>query len=766
MPLDTVNDPSGESTPEPGVLALPDFIRDFRDSLLDAAAASAPPVYTEPNLARRKVLNGLKRKPFDAQEKVIQAASQLLVDMDERACVINAEMGTGKTIISVCVSSLLHKENIKRTLCIVPPHLVYKWRREILDTVPDAKVWTLNGENTIAKLIKIAETADPDPEHPEFYILGRVRMRMGYHWRTAIATRVVHKREHTIEGDPSSKTFLSSLTYAACPSCGELIPDPDNDDSPFLVEAYPQDKRRACSNCGEQLWTLMRRKPQLDADELAMKSLKQIPTVGPKTAGRLLGLFGGGARVNQMLGDNIYELVNALDENGELFFSDRQAIRIERALGKLEFAGGEGCYQPSEFIKRRLPDNFFGLCIVDEGHEYKAASSAQAEAMAVLTAKAKKTLLLTGTLMGGYADDIFYLLWRINPPSMILDGYTYDGRGTLGKAAMDFMRRHGVIKETIRESDSKDYRTARGKKRSLSVTRAPGFSPQGVMRHVLPYTTFLKLRDIDPDALPAYDEQLVETALTDAQSAAYKHMGASLSGTLKAALAKGDKSLLGLVLNVMLRWPDTSFRDEIVRHPHTKDIIANIPAVMRADELSHKEQALVELCKAQKEQGRRVLVYTIYTGKHDLAGRYVNLLKAEGLKAVALRSNVPTDQREDWIFEQVARGCDNIVCNPELVKTGLDLLDFATIAFMQTGFSVYTLMQASRRSWRIGQKQDVLVKFLGAADTAQMGCLKLMGEKISVAQSVSGDIPANGLESLNHEGGSVEIELAKQLLAS
>jgi len=42
---------------------------------------------------------------------------------------------------------------------------------------------------------------------------------------------------------------------------------------------------------------------------------------------------------------------------------------------------------------------------VDEGHEYKNAGSAQGQAMGVLAAKARKSLLLTGTLMGGYADD-------------------------------------------------------------------------------------------------------------------------------------------------------------------------------------------------------------------------------------------------------------------------------------------------------------------------------------------------------------------------
>jgi SNF2 family DNA or RNA helicase len=46
--------------------------------------------------------------------------------------------------------------------------------------------------------------------------------------------------------------------------------------------------------------------------------------------------------------------------------------------------------------------------IVDEGHEYKNGDSAQGQAMGVLASKVKKTLLLTGTLMGGYASDLFY----------------------------------------------------------------------------------------------------------------------------------------------------------------------------------------------------------------------------------------------------------------------------------------------------------------------------------------------------------------------
>ena len=111
------------------------------------------------------------------------------------------------------------------------------------------------------------------------------------------------------------------------------------------------------------------------------------------------------------------------------------------------------------------------------------------------------------------------------------------------------------------------------------------------------------------------------------------------------------------------------------------------------------------------------------------------------------------------------RGIDVLVCNPELVKTGLDLLEFPVIAFMQTGYSVYTLQQAARRSWRIGQKLDVDVYFLGYANTAQTACLALMAEKIAVSQSTSGDMPDTGLDVLNPNGDSVEVALAKRMLA-
>src|SRR5262249_6969594 len=143
-----------------------------------------------------------------AQAEVVHAATELLIQANEHATIINGEMGCGKTFIGIAVAAVLFQEGYRRTLVLSPPHLVYKWRREVLDTIPGATVWVLNGPDTLAKLIKLREQLNVRAHGPEFFILGRVRMRMGFHWRPAFA------RRRTKEG-----------VVACCPRCGETVED-------------------------------------------------------------------------------------------------------------------------------------------------------------------------------------------------------------------------------------------------------------------------------------------------------------------------------------------------------------------------------------------------------------------------------------------------------------------------------------------------------------------------------------------------------------
>ncbi|ENT4348658.1 helicase-related protein, partial [Pseudomonas aeruginosa] len=612
-------------------------------------------------------------------------------------------------------------------------------------------VWVLNGPDTLLKLLKLRDQmGDAYDGRQEFFILGRVRMRMGFHWRLACW----------------KKRAAGGQLLAACPDCGQVLEDLEG--NLVTVEEFERgDRRRTCSSCRGALWTLIRPGKPNGGNRRAtiLTSMCRIPTIGPVRAERLLNDFGEDFLAT-MLVDNVSEFINLMDAKGNFVFSDRQAKRMERSMANIEFGFGEGGYQPTEFIKRYLPDGYFDLLVVDEGHEYKNSGSAQGQAMGVLAAKARKTVLLTGTLMGGYADDLFYLLFRILTQRMIEDGYRPNARGSMAPAAMSFMRDHGVLKDIYTERDGDSHKTARGKKLSVRTVKAPGFGPKGIHRFVLPFTVFLKLKDIGGNVLPDYQEEFVDVPMAPEQASAYQRLSATLTAELRQALARRDTTLLGVVLNVLLAWPDCCFRPEIVKHPRSRDTLAFVPAIFGDEQLMPKEQALVDLCLEEKAKGRKVLAYTVYSGTRDTTSRLKKVLEQSGLKVAVLRASVDTARREDWILDQVDRGIDVLITNPELVKTGLDLLDFPTIAFLQTGYNVYTLQQAARRSWRIGQKHPVRVVFFGYAGSSQITCLQLMAKKIAVAQSTSGDVPESGLDSLNQDGDSVEMALARQLIAA
>lgn len=79
------------------VIPLTDFIRDFGDGLLEAVQQQNPPVYDGlPDPNRDLVMDALTREPFPPQRDAVQALCRLLINQNEPAAILNAEMGTGK----------------------------------------------------------------------------------------------------------------------------------------------------------------------------------------------------------------------------------------------------------------------------------------------------------------------------------------------------------------------------------------------------------------------------------------------------------------------------------------------------------------------------------------------------------------------------------------------------------------------------------------------------------------------------------------------
>jgi SNF2 family DNA or RNA helicase len=164
-----------------------------------------------------------------------------------------------------------------------------------------------------------------------------------------------------------------------------------------------------------------------------------------------------------------------------------------------------------------------------------------------------------------------------------------------------------------------------------------------------------------------------------------------------------------------------------------------------------KERRLLEEVKAELHQGRRVQIFAVYTQKRDVTQRLKNILSREGVRVEVLTTAVPPEAREAWYERQLKAGMQVCIAHPRLVATGLDLLAMPTILFYESGYSIYVLRQASRRSWRIGQKHRVKVKFLAYADTMQENCLRLMGRKLLVSLAMEGKFANQGLQALDDD---------------
>ncbi|MGB6068290.1 MAG: helicase-related protein [Desulfomonilaceae bacterium] len=410
-------------------------------------------------------------------------------------------------------------------------------------------------------------------------------------------------------------------------------------------------------------------------------------------------------------------------------------------------------FSVADYIKNRL-NGYFDFFICDEIHELKGGATAQGNAFGTLASACKKTIALTGTLLGGYASHMFYLNYRLNPQAMLADGVQY------GKE-MNFISRYGVLERVTRYYPGDDNVCSKGRKGPTVTREKPGISPAIFSNHLMGSTVFLNLEDIALD-LPELTEEVVPVEMESDLADAYHELEHKVGSAMREMLVKGSRKLLGTYLNSLLCYPDRPFQNEPILYPGTDRIIAQ-PTALPENRIYGKEQHLLDIVRHELSQGRRCFVYCVYTNTRDITARLKDILTRNGIRAEILRSQVKPELREEWLREKVEQDIQVIIGNPILVQTGLDLLDFPTIIFYQTGYSIFTLRQASRRSWRIGQDKPVKIHYLHYSGTMQERALELVGKKLSASLAIEGKLTTDGLASLS-AGEDMTLMLARALI--
>ena len=93
---------------------------------------------------------------------------------------------------------------------------------------------------------------------------------------------------------------------------------------------------------------------------------------------------------------------------------------------------------------------------------------------------------------------------------------------------------------------------------------------------------------------------------------------------------------------------------------------------------------------SERMESRRVLVYATHTGTRDITERMDDILTRHGFRVAVMKADaVAPERREAWVADRVKEGIDVMVCHPRLVQTGLDLIDFPTLCWFETEFSVF-----------------------------------------------------------------------------
>ena len=410
-------------------------------------------------------------------------------------------------------------------------------------------------------------------------------------------------------------------------------------------------------------------------------------------------------------------------------------------------ARGPRRFPLATYLKKKYP-GYFDLLISDECHEYKGAATAQGIALDHLGKASKQILALTGTLLGGYSSNLFYLLFRISPD--IRKDFKF-------RDIKRWMELYGVLEKITYVSNGDEGRASLKKAQEVRWHERPGISP-ALIPELLPRAIFLKLSDLNI-ALPSYREIAHSIDMEPEQREAYRSFQEDLLMELRVALNQGSKRLLGVYLQALLGYSDSPWVRETIKDRESGRVLAESTPLPEKT-LYPKEKELLRICTEAKRDGRKTVVYCVHTETRDITERLQKILGDAGLDAEVLKAaKVKAAEREEWI-QSFKR--DVLITHPRNVQTGLDLIQFPEVVWYQQDYSVYIVRQASRRSWRIGQKERVNVHHLYYKGTIQEKAITLNVKKLRAALLTEGELTDGQFMGQIEEDGLVA--LAKTII--
>ncbi len=488
------------------------YLRAWAPELGERILQTYPPLHGFDDAAS-PLTGQLLRKPFPAQTLAMMGVVKRW--NEARGAAVIAECGTGKTLISLGAVHVHSDRKPFTALAMVPPQLVEKWAREAFLTLPRVRVFFIDGLRTPTSSVGHAG-------------VNEVRLRHGRIIREGLRTTLTELRQRK-----TARTARQRWD-SICGFPALFIVGRDRGKlSYFWRHAH------ALARCGRYQGSVVN--PDTGCPVYLGEDGQRLLSVDFKKA-KLSELLGG------LNGDETRKSRRAL--YSALWQADGKKIRR---------------FAPVDFIGRYMPD-FFDYAIADEVHELKG-DTAQGNALGTLAGCAEHTVVLTGTLLGGYADEVFNILFRMHPAKMVREGFEH---GEAGVRA--FTETYGLLEKiTVIEPADNACSEARVTKR---VRRRPGASPLLFGRFLMSLGAFISLEDIS-EALPPYREEVVSVEMDPPLKEAYKKLEEDVKKALKEH--RGNQSVMSVALNALLLYPDRPFRFACLVHTSMNETGCSCP---------------------------------------------------------------------------------------------------------------------------------------------------------------------------------------------
>lgn len=391
----------------------------------------------------------------------------------------------------------------------------------------------------------------------------------------------------------------------------------------------------------------------------------------------------------------------------------------------------------ADFIKRK--GLIFDSIIIDEAHEGNGDSLIGTTVRTLIRNHAKKVLLLSGTSNNGYASSLYNLCLALMPQTLI-DNEVIDEDA--------FIKTYGTLQAVTKVKDGEYRSYGRNQLKDSDFKEVEGINPLFFTKFLSQNFIFATLDDIK-DNLPPIEEKYIPIQQNE-ELLRYENR---LFDDIKSANALNaewyNDTIVKHYINNPCGWlPITISKEgDMDKDVYPCNLVKNIRLP--------KEEKLLEIVKQELAEGRKVWIYTEFTGggeymKGDnIPKRLITMFKNEGINIYHLKPSISTYERKE-VIEKNKDKYDVFISHPKLVNVGINLIFCPTFIVYIPSYQVNIVSQAIRRGYRVNSTLQNRVYHLYYADTVEDKVIKRYQRKRAESQAIEGKFNI----ILENEGGT------------